>query len=75
MFFLKDNHDSSAEQESTSHKKVGKFPKTPTTSQDPFNMNDMKKILQKISNDMVDLKKTNNENQANNRGFNMPPLR
>ena len=28
-----------------------------------------------MSNEMVDLKKTNNENQANNREFNRPPFR
>ena len=28
-----------------------------------------------MSNEMVDLKKTNNENQSNNRGFNRPPFR
>ena len=69
MFCLKDNPTSLAEQASTSHKKVEKFPKTPTIIQDPFNMNDMKKVLQKMSNEMLDLKKNNNENQPNNRGF------
>ena len=58
MFCLKDNHDTSSEQASTSCKKVDNFPKSTATSQDPFNMNDMKKVLQKMSNEMVDLKKT-----------------
>ena len=75
MFFLKDNPDSSAEHASTFCKKVGKFPKTPTTSQDRFNMNDVKKLLQKMSNEMVYLKKNNNENQPNNRGFARPPFK
>ena len=35
----------------------------------------MKKFLQKMSNEIVDLKKTNNENQPNSRGFNRPPFR
>ena len=38
-------------------------------------MTEVKKLIQKMSNEMVDLKKTNNENQSNNRGFNMPPFR
>ena len=75
MFCLKDNSDTSSEQASTSPKKVENFPKPTATSQDPFNMKDMKKLLQKMSNEMVDLKKTNNENQVNNRGFNRPPFK
>ena len=35
----------------------------------------MKKLLQKISNDMVDLKRASNDNQVNNRGLPRPPLR
>ena len=38
-------------------------------------MDNMKKFLQKISNEMVDLKKTNTKNQTNNRGFVRPPFR
>ena len=38
-------------------------------------MSEVKKILQRMSNDMVYLKKTSNENQSNNRGFNRPPFR
>ena len=38
-------------------------------------MDKMKKLLQKNSNDMVDLKRTNTENQANNRGLARPPFR
>ena len=75
MFYLKDNLDTSSEQADTSHKKVDNFPKPTVASQDPFNMNDMNNLLQKMSNEMVDLKKTNNENQPNNRGFVRPPFR
>ena len=38
-------------------------------------MFDMKKLLQNLSNEMVDLKKNSNENQTNNRGFARPPFR
>ena len=61
MFCLKDNPDTSSEQASTSCKKIDNFAKPTTMSQDPFNMNDMKKLLHKMSNEMVDLKKTNNK--------------
>ena len=69
------NPNTSSKQPYTSRKKVDNFPKTTATSQDPFNMSEMKKILQKMFNEMVDLKKKNNKSQANNMGFAMPPFR
>ena len=75
MFFLKENHDTSVEQESTSRRKIENVPKTTATNSDPFNMSDMKKLLQKMSNEMVDLKKNSNENKTNNRGFERPTFR
>ena len=75
MFCFKDNPDTSSEQASTSHKRIDNAPKTTTITKDPFNMSDMNKLLQKMSNEMMDLKKTNNENQSSNRGFNRPPFR
>ena len=33
-------------------------------AKDPFDMDNMKKLLRKNSNDMVELKRTNIENQA-----------
>ena len=41
----------------------------------PFKMDNMKKLLQNISNDMVDLKRTNTKNQENNRGLERPSFR
>ena len=38
-------------------------------------MDVMKKFLQNIFNDMVDLKRASSDNQGNNRGQLMPPLR
>ena len=38
-------------------------------------MTDMKKLLQKMSNEMVDLNKNSNENQTNNSVFVRPPFR
>ena len=51
IFFLNENHD---------------FPKTIATNSNPFNMSNMNKLLQKMSNEMVDLNKNSNENQTNN---------
>ena len=74
MFYLKDNPNTTSEQASTSRRKSDTSPKPTATSQDPFNMSEVKKLLQQMSNEMVDLKKTSNENQPNNRGFNRPPF-
>ena len=38
-------------------------------------MNNMNKLLQMISNDMVDLKRDSGDNQGNNRGQEKPPPR
>ena len=75
IFFLKENPDTSTEQASTFRRKIENVPKTTATNSDPFNMSDMKNLLQKMSNEMVDLKKYSNENQTNNRGFARPPFR
>ena len=75
MFYLKDNPDSTYEQASTSRRKINSSLKPAATSQDLFNMREVKEILQSISNEMVDLKKIGNENQSNNRGFYRPPFR
>ena len=75
MFYFKENPGTSSKQASTSCKKIDNTPKPTATTKDPFNMSDMKKLLQKMSNEMVDLNKTNNENQSNNRGFNRPSFR
>ena len=34
----------------------------------PYEMDNMKKLLERTSNDMVDLKRENGDNQGNNRG-------
>ena len=75
MLCLKDNPDTTSVQVSTLRRKSDSFPKPAATSQDPFNMSEVKKLLQRMSNEMVDLKKTSNENQSNNRGFNRTPFR
>ena len=38
-------------------------------------MGNMKNLLKNVSNDMVDLKRTNTENQENNIGLERPPFR
>ena len=75
MLCLKDNSDTTSEQASTPHRISDSFLKPAATSQDPFNMSEVKNLLQIISNEMVDIKKTRNENQSNNRGFNRPHFR
>ena len=62
MFCLKDNPDTTSEQVSTSSRKSDRSPKPTITSQDPFNMSEVRKLLQRMSNEMVYLNKTNNEN-------------
>ena len=62
MLCLKDNPDTTSEQGSTSRRKSDSSHKPIATSQDPFNMSEVKKLLQRMSNEMLDLKKTNNEN-------------
>ena len=39
-----------------------------TLDKDPYEMGNMKNFLQRNSNDMVDLKRENGDNQGNNRG-------
>ena len=75
MCFLNENPTTLAEKASTSYGKIKNFPKTTATNFDPFNMSDMKKLLQKMSNEMVDLTKNSNESQNNNRGFERPPFK
>ena len=62
MFCLKDNPNSTSEQASSSHRKSDSSLKPDATIQDLFNMSEVKKLLQIISDEMVDLKKNKNEN-------------
>ena len=75
MFFLKENPDTPTEKESTSRNKIENLPKKDATNPNPFDMTDIKKFQQNMSNEMVDLNKNSNENQTNNRGFARPPFR
>ena len=50
------------------------IPKPTTLDKDPYEMDNMKKLLPRISNDMDDLKRENGDNQGNNRVQVMPPL-
>ena len=59
MFYLKDNPDIQTDHPSTSRKRKENFPKPVVQTKDPFELDNMKKLLQNISNDMVDLKGTN----------------
>ena len=74
MFCLKDNLDAQADQPSISRRSQENFPKPTLQNKDPYDMKNMKKLLQKISNDVVYLKRTYNENQLNNRGLARPPF-
>ena len=74
MFFSKDNPYSQSNQPSTFRRRKSNFPKPTAQTKDPFDMDNMKKLLQNISNDMVDLKRTNTETQENNIGLERPPF-
>ena len=51
------------------------IPKPTMLDKYPYEMDNMKKLLQRISNDMADLKRENGDNQGNNRGQVRPPPR
>ena len=51
------------------------IPKPTTLKKDPYEMDEMKKPLQIISNDMGDLKRDSSDNEGNNRGQERTPLR
>ena len=57
MFCLKENSDIASEQAFASRWKSDTSPKPATTSQDPFNMSEAKKLLQIMFKEMVYLKK------------------
>ena len=75
MLFLKDNLDAQADYPSTSRRRKDNTPKPTTQTKDPFELDNMNKLLKNISNDMVDLKRTNIKNPTNNRGYVRPPFR
>ena len=50
------------------------IPKPTMLDKYPYEMDNMKKLLQRISNDMDDLKRENGDNQGNNRVQVRPPL-
>ena len=62
MYGLKDNPDQETDQPSTSRRRQEHVLKPTTLEKDPYEMDNMKNLLQRISNDMVDLKKENNDN-------------
>ena len=68
MYGLKENTKQEPKWPSTSRRGKQNVPKSMTLDKDPYEMDNMKKFLQRISNDMVDLKRENGDNQGNNRG-------
>ena len=75
MFSLKDNPDTQKDQPSTSRRRQDNSPKPTPQNKYPYEMDNMKKILQNILNDKVDLKRNNNDNQVNRRGMARPLFR
>ena len=75
MFFLKENPDVQADHPSTSRRRKENLPKPTPQNKDPYDMENMKNIFQKLSNNMVDIKRTHTENQVNNRGSARPPFK
>ena len=68
MYGLKYNPDQEPERPSTYRRRKQNSLKPTNLDKDPYEMDNMKKFLQRISNDMVDLKRENGDNQGNNRG-------
>ena len=62
MFCLKDNLDAQTDHPSTYRRRKENIPKLTPKKKYPYDMDTMKKLLQNISNDMVDLKRNNNYN-------------
>ena len=75
MFCLKQHLDVEADQPSTSRRRHENVPKPTPKNIDPYDMDIMKKLLQKISNDMVDFKRNNNNTQVNNRSLAKLPFK
>ena len=75
MFGLKDNPNLESDQQSTSRRRKENVSKPTPQNKDHYDMDNMKKLLQNILNDIVDLKRASNDNQVNNRGLAKPPLR
>ena len=75
MYGLKDIPDQELAWPSTSRRKQEHIPKPTTLDKYPYEMDNMNKLLQRIYNDMVNLKRENGDNQGNNRGQVRPPLR
>ena len=75
MFGLKDNPHQEPNQHSTYTRRKKNVPKPTNLNKNPYEMDNMKKLLENISNDMVDLKRSSSDNQVNNRGQQNPPLR
>ena len=75
IYGLKDNPNHEPKRPSTSRRRKEHVPKPMTLDKDPFEMDKIKKLLQRMSNDMVDLKRENGDNQGNNRGLAGPPPR
>ena len=68
MYGLKDNRYHEPERHSTSKRRKEHVCNPTTLDKDPYEMDNIKKLLQRMSKDMVDLKRENGNNQGNNRG-------
>ena len=66
MYGLKDNLEQEPEWPSSSRRRQEHVPKPTNLDKYPYEMDNMKKLLQRISNDMVDLKRASGDNQGNN---------
>ena len=75
MYGLKYNLDQEPEWPSTSRRRKEHVLKPTNLDKDPYEMDNMKNLLQRISNDMVNLKRDSGDNQGNNSGQSSPPPR
>ena len=75
MFCLNHNPNVKADQPSTSRRRQENIPKPTPKNKYPYGVDNMNKLLQNISNDMLYLKRNNNDTQVNNRSVARPPFR
>ena len=62
MYGLKENTNQEPKWPSTSRRGKQNVPKPMTLDKDPYEMDNIKKLFQRMSNDMVDLKMENGDN-------------
>ena len=68
MYGLKDNPNHEPKRPSTSKRRQYHVPRNTTLDKYPYKMNNIKKLLQGMSNDIFEIKRENGDKQGNNKG-------